>query len=260
MSPEESRNRSTKREAELVRQIDDLKRQVRERDEFLSIVGHELRNPVSPLYMQIAVMSERAATAAGSLVDKAWVVAELDKLTGRLDYFVGCLNRLLDVSRLGEGTMDLRAEPCDLVEVVRTTVDSFAEIRRLNISVVQDGVASLPGTWDRMRLEQVAGNLVSNAIRYGLGRPITVTVDTDEQDRARLRVQDRGIGIAANELPSIFDRFRRVGNTRRASGFGVGLWVVAELVRAMHGTITVTSELGQGSVFTVSLPREMSHD
>ena len=249
---DESRSART---AELQRQVEDLKRQVRERDEFLSVVGHELRNPVSPLYMQIAVMTERAA-AATTEIERAWLLGELRKLTARLDYFLACLNRLLDVSRIGDGVLDLRPSACDLVDIVQTSIDSFPEIQRLGITVALEGASALPGVWDRLRLEQVVGNLLSNAIRYGLGRPVTVRVDEDDRGQARVRVQDRGIGIAAGELPSIFERFRRVGNTRRASGFGVGLWVVAEIVRAMSGSIEVTSELGAGSVFTFTLPRE----
>ena len=242
-------------EADLQREIDDLTRQVRERDEFLSVVSHELRNPISPLYMQVAVISERAA-ATSAPIDSAWLIKELKRLTGRFDYFLSCLDRLLDVTRIGERQIDLRPAPCDLVDIVRSTLGTFPEIQRFQIPVKLDGIASVPGHWDRLRLEQIVENLLSNAIRYGLGRPITVTVDIDEHSCARLVVRDEGVGIAPEHRATIFERFRRVGDVRRTAGFGVGLWIVAELCRAMHGSVTVASEVERGTAFTVRLPRQ----
>ena len=241
----------------LEQRIAQLEKQVRERDEFLSVVGHELRNPVSPLYMQIAVMTERVAGATTE-IEKSWLLEQLGRLTSRLDRFVSSLDRLLDVSRIGEGIVDLRPEPCDIVEIVRTSVASFPELARLKISVTVDAPSSVRGVWDRLRLEQICGNLLSNAIRYGMSRPIAITIETVDND-VILSVRDQGIGIAAQELPSVFDKFRRAANARQATGLGIGLWVIAELCKAMNGSIKVTSELERGSVFTVRLPRG-AHD
>jgi signal transduction histidine kinase len=103
-------------------------------------------------------------------------------------------------------------------------------------------------------LEQVITNLLSNAIKYGRGKPITLRVDYDAK-MARLVVRDQGIGIAAEHLDRIFVRFERAVSSRNFGGLGLGLYIVRQIVEALGGTVRVNSELGVGSMFTVSLPR-----
>jgi signal transduction histidine kinase len=109
------------------------------------------------------------------------------------------------------------------------------------------------GQWDGSRLEQVVVNLLSNAAKYGAGRPVSIEVDLDE-GQARLRVRDEGIGIAAETLPRLFGRFERGVSERHYGGLGLGLYISRQIVEAMGGTIDVRSELGQGALFTVRLP------
>jgi signal transduction histidine kinase len=108
-----------------------------------------------------------------------------------------------------------------------------------------------------MRVEQVVTNLLSNAIKYGAGRPIEIRVDGDE-NTARLTVRDRGIGIPPDHQARIFERFERAVSTSDYGGFGLGLWIVRQIVEAHGGQIHVTSTPGQGSAFTVELPRRRS--
>lgn len=113
--------------------------------------------------------------------------------------------------------------------------------------------ASIVGRWDRMRLEQVVMNLLSNAMKYGEGKPIRVVVEA-AGDTAVLAVSDRGIGIAAKDQERIFDRFERAVSVDHYGGLGLGLFVAKQLVEAMGGTIGVDSKEGCGATFTVRLP------
>ncbi len=111
------------------------------------------------------------------------------------------------------------------------------------------------GRWDRLRLDQVVTNLVSNAIKYGGGQPIDISLTANDKG-AVLVVRDRGIGIAAEDHSRIFRRFERAVSTRSFGGLGIGLWLVERIVGALGGQISVASQPGQGAVFSVMLPRE----
>jgi signal transduction histidine kinase len=113
--------------------------------------------------------------------------------------------------------------------------------------------APVVGIWDRLRLIQIATNLVGNAVKYGRGRPIDVTVRA-EGGVAMLEVIDRGIGISDEDRERIFDRFERAVSERHYGGLGLGLWITREIVKVLGGEITVESTLGEGSTFTVRLP------
>ena len=116
--------------------------------------------------------------------------------------------------------------------------------------------APLPvlGRWDRLRLEQVLTNLLTNALRYGRDRPVEVRVE-GTPEMARLQVRDEGIGIAEEAQERIFGRFERAASGRNYGGLGLGLWLTRQLVEAMHGRVQVQSRVGEGSTFTVELPR-----
>ena len=109
------------------------------------------------------------------------------------------------------------------------------------------------GLWDRVRLDSVIGNLVSNAVKFGEGKPINVSVSCDGSV-ARIVVTDQGIGIAPEEQARIFGKFERAVSERHYGGFGLGLWVVRQIVEAHGGSIRVASEAGKGSTFVVELP------
>jgi signal transduction histidine kinase len=126
-----------------------------------------------------------------------------------------------------------------------------ADRARSTLRVDVEGV--LLGRWDRLRLEQVVSNLLSNALKYGAGKPVHVRVE-QRFGRAHLVVRDEGIGIAAEHLPRIFGRFERAVESEHFGGLGLGLYITRYLVEALGGTIRVTSEPGQGATFEVSLP------
>lgn len=236
--------------------LQELQRAVGARDEFIATVAHELRNPIAPLAFQVRLAlnkTEQMATA-GTAVSVDWIQSQLRGVEQRLHRLLETLDRLLDVSRLSTGRIDLQVEPLDLSLVVRevmSTLDAELAVARCKVTLAERGETT--GTWDRLRLEQICRNLLSNAIRFGAGRPIEISV-TGDQDFATLRVRDYGIGIAPDQQSRIFERFER-GIEQRSGGFGIGLWIVRNICVAMGGTVSVASQLGDGACFTVVLPR-----
>ncbi len=176
-----------------------------------------------------------------------------------MNHFIKRAVTLLDVSRITSGKFTLAPAPFDLSGLVRNVVETFADAARYaGTAIGIDVPVSLSGTWDRLAMEQIIDNLVSNAIKYGAGQPIAVCAE-DLGDTVRIRVRDHGPGISADDRGRIFGRFERaVGPGEGSSGFGVGLWVVGQLVEAMGGTVTVEDAQGGGSVFDVTLPRHVA--
>jgi signal transduction histidine kinase len=163
---------------------------------------------------------------------------------------------LLDVSRISSGQMKLHWEPVDCAAVVREVATRLEpEATRAESRLVLELPEELPGRSDRMRLEQVAENLLTNAIKYGAGKPIRVRLEAGPE-RITLTVRDEGIGIAPEHQARIFERFERAVSERNYGGLGLGLYITRTIVEALGGTIRVQSEPGQGACFTVELPRE----
>ena len=165
------------------------------------------------------------------------------------------LNTLMDISEAESGTMQLRREPLSLGEVVSRAVDLYRDVADAK-GVALTSVASpeIVVAADRTRLEQVAANLIDNAVKYtAAGGRVEVEARRDG-DTAVLRVRDTGAGIPADELPRIFDRLFRGDTSRTERGLGLGLSLVKAIVEAHGGAVEVSSELGRGSTFSVSLP------
>jgi signal transduction histidine kinase len=235
------------------RLVADLRAAVAARDEFLSIASHELRTPLSTLKLQMAVLSRWLSQASlpegGPVLMKHFTV--IDRQVVRLEKLTA---ELLDVSRITSGRLELHREPCDLVVLVREIVERFrADQTRGAPSIVFESDPSVVGEWDPFRIDQVASNLVVNAIRYGEGKPVHVSVHAVDQ-AARIIVRDDGIGIAADHKERIFERFERAVSSSNYGGLGLGLWIARQVVDAHDGGIVVDSELGRGATFTVTLP------
>jgi len=171
----------------------------------------------------------------------------------RLDRLV---NELLDVSRIAAGKLPMVREEVDLAALAQEVVERLAdEAKTAGSELTVHAPAAVVGQWDRMRLDQVITNLVTNAMKYGRRRPIEVTVTADA-GTAWLRVEDQGIGIAPEHHARVFERFERAVAERAFGGLGLGLWIVARIVGDLGGKVHVESALGAGSTFVVALPRE----
>jgi PAS domain S-box-containing protein len=231
---------------DLKRALDTAERAVHARDEFLSIASHELRTPLSTLQLRLTSLhGDLAGGALGSKVD-----ATLRQST-RL---VGLVENLFDFSRISSGTLALRRQRFDLAEAARDAVERLRELAARAAVVVRvesDGVVA--GEWDRLRVDQVIENLVSNAIKYAPNRPVTVTIGARDGS-ARIAVTDHGPGIARADLSRVFGPFERASSTVSYGGLGLGLYIAREYTAAHGGTIAVDSVPDERTTFTVTLP------
>lgn len=243
-------------ERERARALHDLEETVRARDDFLYLAAHELRNPLTPLVMQMATLREHAASAREPIAPE-WLARQLAPAERAASRLARLVDELLDVSRAIVSPLVLEREATDLAQLARDVGERMRpEIERARSTLSLHGQGPVIGTWDRARLTQMIEHLLSNAVKYGAGKPIDMGVLVDP-DRARFYVLDRGIGIRHEDRARIFGRFERLLSIRNYGGFGLGLWLVRQIVEAHGGTIDVWSEPGQGSRFTVELPREV---
>ncbi|MCP3141554.1 sensor histidine kinase [Pyxidicoccus xibeiensis] len=231
-----------------------LQEAVRMREEFLSIASHELRTPLATLSLQ-ATSLLRAFQAPPELrVPEARMLKRAESLKRQVARLEALVSGLLDVSRLTSGKLELQPEEVDLRQLAEDLVERFSETAEGPARLRLDAPLPVVGHWDRLRLEQVLTNLVTNALRYGRDRPVEVRVEGTPAV-ARLQVRDEGIGIAEEAQERIFGRFERAASGRNYGGLGLGLWLTRQLVEAMQGSVSVRSRPGEGSTFTVELPR-----
>lgn len=228
---------------------------IRQRDEFLSVASHELRTPLQSLGLIVQGLQVQARRAGGlararpEALDRA--LQTLARQQRRLSRLV---DALLDVTRLAAGKLHLELEPVDLTLVARDVLELFAgEATAAGVAVTLHAPGPVIGRWDRGRLEQVVANLLSNALKYGAGRPVDVTIEADAR-RARLSVRDRGIGMDPGTQGQIFQRFKRGVSARHYGGLGLGLFISRQIVEALGGAVHVASAPGAGATFTVELP------
>jgi two-component system, OmpR family, sensor kinase len=228
----------------------ELAEAIRVRDAFLSMASHELKTPLTALNLTLQALRPRD----GSDDWERLVASKLPTAERQVKRLTRLIDQLLDISRITSGRLDLHLEPLDLCEVVRDVVARFdPELQLTGATLTLTAEEPTEGRWDRPRLEQIVSNLVSNAIKYGERRPISVAVQRRGQV-ARLVVADQGIGLDPAEREHIFDRFGRGRGAHGYAGFGLGLWIAREAAVALGGSIEVTSEPGRGSIFTVALP------
>lgn len=233
-------------------QVEALRKAVRARDDFIAIAAHELRNPMTPLSGLTELALAAARKAEGTCPPR--VTSLLERLQKAVQAYIGRATRLLDVSRLQTDNLQLKPRPTDLSQIVLATVRRYevaAAHQRCNLEA--DIGPGIGGLLDPLAVEQVVDNLLSNALKFGAARPVTIRLRSDG-DAARLDVRDQGIGMSPEQQTRIFGRFEQIVSHHRRSGFGVGLWLANRLVSAMGGRITVSSHPGEGSTFTVTLP------
>ena len=228
----------------------------RARDEFLSIASHEFKTPITSLGLQAEVLLRMGVPSGEALLSSAQPrLRTIHRQTVRLARLV---QALLDVTHITAGRIALRPEPLDLASVVRSALDRWRDdLSRAHCPLELRLGESIQGRWDRVRIEQIIDNLVANALKFGAGKPVEVAVEADAAS-AHLVVRDHGIGIAPDDQRRIFERFERAVPTKHYGGFGLGLWIVRNIVEAHGGEISVSSEPGRGSRFEVTLPLQRS--
>ncbi len=231
---------------------------VQARDEFLSIASHELKTPLTPLKLQLQSFlrqldSDKITQARIEQAQR--LAASSNRQINRITRLV---DDLLDVSRISAGQLNLNREEVDLRDLVAEAIERYTpQIQKAECQVEIFAPEPVTGHYDRLRMEQVVINLITNALKYAPGRPIFISVEefkTDETPCARLLVRDEGIGIAPENLSRIFNRFERAGTSCNVGGLGLGLYITRQIVEAHGGTIHAQSDWGKGATFVVELP------
>jgi len=236
------------------RLYDEAQEAIRGRDDFLSIASHELKTPVTTLQIQVqSFIRKLQAGPSGELSEV--LLSRLQSSERQVERLTHLINNLLDISRITGGRLDLNIEDVDFAQVVREASARLEEtFVRSGCPLTIRASGREIGRWDRLRLEQIVTNLLSNALKYGAGRPVAISLEGDAE-RVVLEVADHGIGIASENLSRIFERFERAVSGHHYGGLGLGLWIVRQIVEGLGGRISVLSHPGSGSVFTVELPR-----
>lgn len=230
-------------------QRDELEDALYARDEFFSIASHELKTPLTSMRLNgqfLVKMHER---------NKDFLTAEkilnyIHQNDRGVSKLVRLVDDMLDISRIRTGRMALRKEQFEICELVHELINRLRETSESEIVI--ELCESSASNWDKLRIEQVVTNLMSNAIRYGNNQPIIVNVQ-NKQSHILLSVRDHGIGIPEDILESIFDRYER-GPSGDIQGLGLGLYISKQIVDSHGGRIWAESLLGEGSTFYVELP------
>jgi signal transduction histidine kinase/CheY-like chemotaxis protein len=232
---------------------DELRAANRQKDQFLAMLAHELRNPLAP------IMTAAQLLKVGRL-DQRSVANASEIIVRQASHMTDLVNDLLDVSRVTRGLVALEKEELDLNVIVSAAVEQvrpLIDARRHSLTLQLSG-RSAHVSGDRTRLVQVISNILNNAAKYTApGGCLTLSVSVDAQ-RVMVAVRDNGVGIAPDILPYIFDLFTQAERTpdRSQGGLGIGLALVKSLVALHGGTVHATSDgLGKGSEFCICLPR-----
>lgn len=232
----------------------ELEHAVRMRDDFMSIVSHEVRTPLNGLILETQLRKMHLARDNTAAFTKDKLAAMVDRDERQIQSLIRLIEDMLDVSRIRTGKLSIRPSEFDLSQLVANLLEVFSpQISAAQASISFSSAQPVVGQWDEFRIEQVISNLLTNALRYGAQKPIDVAVYREE-GYAVVQVRDQGIGISQENQQRIFQQFERVSGSHVVSGLGLGLFISEQIVAAHSGKIEVHSELGEGALFKVCLP------
>ncbi|HXG63046.1 MAG TPA: GAF domain-containing sensor histidine kinase [Planctomycetota bacterium] len=231
------------------------------RDEFVSVASHELKIPITALEIELQALFEglqagRVGGLSGDAVER--LLERLEAARDHGERLEDMVNNLLDASRIAAGKLAFSPEPLDLQAAAERAVRRFEGLARLTGSAVRlEGDGPVRGRWGRLGIDQILANLLSNALKFGQGKPVEVRVEEDAARRvARIVVRDQGVGIPPEAQERLFTRFGRLDTQARVAGLGLGLYIVRTIAEAHGGSVRLESAPGRGSTFTVELPVE----
>ena len=227
------------------------------RDEFMSIASHELKTPLTSLLLQVELRSRKLLKEETAIITPAQIAKMIETDKRQLDRISRLIDDMLDVARINTGNLTIQLERFDLCDLVQEVFNSYSdqfELMGSKASIVC--CKPVEGNWDRFRIEQAIANLLMNAIKYGEGKPVEVSISHDK-GVAKLSVRDHGIGIAPENHERIFKRFERAVLPNEVSGLGLGLFITKQIVDLHGGLIRVESEIGKGSTFIIELPLDL---
>ncbi len=222
---------------------------LRIRDEFLSVASHELKTPLTALQIELFAMRELAGQSTDERLSR-----KLARASRNADRLSRLIEMLLDVSRISTGNLTLKPERFDLCQAVTQVAETMrptADQAHCEFSCRTPG--PIVGTWDRLRVEQIVMNLLSNAFKYSPGAAVTLSVSV-EKGEAVIEVRDHGPGVVPQDFERIFERFERGSPRQNQGGLGLGLYVSRQIAQAHGGTIAGRNLPEGGALFTVRLP------
>lgn len=233
----------------------DLQNAVKARDEFISVCSHELKTPITSIKLQFQLAEKMLKSGDPKLYTPENQEKRITTTNRQLDRMIHLIDEMLDISRINTGKLEIEKKKVNLNELLSETLDRFGEqLETKQIPLKTELSAdSIIVTGDRFRLEQVISNLMTNAIKYGSNKSITVRL-RKEDSVVRMEVADSGEGIAAKDLERIFLRFERVTSDTNISGMGLGLYICKKIVDGHGGRIWAESSPGKGSTFVVEIP------
>lgn len=227
------------------------------RDDFLSIASHELKTPITTLILQAAVLKRALEKEANPTAEfTAKILRELRVSERQFQKLSELTENLLDISRISSGRLAMNFSTMNLSDLVSAVIQKLKiQIEQAKCELEVQIQPDVFGTWDSFRLEQVVVNLLTNALKYGRGKPISISVSGDTKV-ATFIIRDHGVGIAKEDQEKIFKRFERLSRTKNFGGLGLGLYIVRQIVDAHGGSIHVESNSDEGAVFKVVLPTQ----
>jgi signal transduction histidine kinase len=221
---------------------------VQRSDALMSMATHDLRSPLGSIQLNIqSILHARRPVPR-------WIRSRLSRAEELVRHAAKLISDLLTFERSRLVPSEPSAEEMDLDAFVRQTIDLLEEqIHAAKCSVYIQCEGPIRGRWDKVCLAQIVSNLVGNAIKFGAGKPLEVTIGRSPAG-VRIVVSDHGIGLAESDHQRIFERFEQLQPTTVQSGVGLGLWIVAEATHRLKGSVRLRSAPGEGSTFIVELP------
>ena len=232
----------------------ELEAAVRMRDDFMSIVSHELKTPLNTLILEVQLRKLQLGRNNLAAFSEDRLRQMVDKDERQIQSLIRLIDDMLDVSRIRTGKLSIRPSRADLGKLAASVVENFApQMEASGCTLLFQRPEPIIGVWDEFRIEQVLANLLTNAMRYGAGKPVQVSVSATPEG-ACIEVRDQGIGISQKSLERIFCQFERAEGSESSAGLGLGLFIAEQIVKAHNGRIQVVSEEGKGALFRVLLP------
>ncbi len=231
----------------------ELQRSLRMRDDFMSMVAHELRTPLNTLFLETQMRKMQLEKSNMEAFNEEKLQRMVARDGRQIQSMIRLIDDMVDVSRIRSGKLSIRpteTELSDLLQRIVSDLSHQAAAAGTDITLDADKISS--GTWDEFRVEQIIINLLTNALRYGGGKPVKVMLEANPV-YAEVTVRDQGNGITAADQHRIFEPFERAG-TKTGAGLGLGLYIARQLAEAHGGSLTVDSTYGEGAAFRLRLP------
>ena len=232
----------------------ELQRSLRMRDEFMSLVAHELRTPLNTLFLETQMRSLQLKRGNLPAFNPEQMNNMIKRDERQIKAMIRLIDDMLDVSRMKSGTLSIRPDKVELMALLERVVNDLSlQAAAAGANVVLAPHQPVEGYWDEFRIEQVVVNLLTNALRYGGGGAVEVSVH-DEDGNVHIAVRDHGKGIAPDYVDRIFEPYERGARSGEPKGLGLGLYISRQLAKSHGGELTVESTPGEGATFSLTLP------